>query len=451
MGEALPKLPAEKQLPDGDQHQQKYTAETPKYQEGKDALAKLQEEIEDEKAKMKTTGYVEYTKADQKRLQTARSKRLDWEKVEEGRKQQGGFTGSTADLQAQLRKDIKIEERRRAKPESWPVQVSGDEFDKMVVDEAGEWHKRGYVASDEEAVLLPIPDEVALPKAQRYLELERKMKELAAERKKMGRPLFLGRELALSLLTIMEQEKRTEKEMNELEAYFEKNGIKLAQLENIIHRSKIETAPTTEKPIKKPVETTIRPHEVYGGRTYPTTVGIGGTGIGGVVSAMEPSSGVLRHYAGPRPGEVETGPERTNEEAISDLDRDLAKKETSAEKLLEKLLRSEQKIHLDNEENVAIILADKTLLAALEIQKWNGNKNILAQVAAEISLEKSDELVALEQKKGWLKRLFKSHEEKLLAKQMRALDDLIKALSPGSKNGPTSPQTKHLFRTISKR
>lgn len=158
----------------------------------------------------------------------------------------------------------------------------------------------------------------------------------------------------------------------------------------------------------------------------------------------------LAHSSDEKP--LAQGAELTDEEAVhAYLDRDMAKKATPAEKLLEKLLRSEQKIYLDNEDNVATILADKTLLAALEIQKWNGSKNILAQVAAEMSLEKSDELVALEQKKGWLKRLFKSPEEKRLAQEMRALDDLIKTLSPGSKSEPVSPQAKRLIDTMIKR
>ncbi|MBI5221990.1 MAG: hypothetical protein HY980_00620, partial [Candidatus Magasanikbacteria bacterium] len=406
-----------------------------------------------EKAKMKKKGYEQYTADDRKRLQTAKRKKYDWEKLEEGRKQQGGFTGSTADLELQLREERRKEERRKdAESEPKPVEeLSDDEVDELIVDdEAKEWHKRDYVASDEELFPLPIPDEVALPYVLKYLELEQKMNELREQRLgtrlKSGSTLEQVKEHAKCLLPIMEQETKTSSEMKKLEAYFKKNGIRVTQLEAIIRRSK-EKAVTEKKPIETAKRSAFKPHGVYEGREYPTAFNIGGTGVGGVASAMEPGRRGLRFPTRPQAGEQDTAPERTNEEAVfADIDRDLAK-ENTPEKLLRKLFYSE---HF-NEEDAATILADKTFLQALEIEKWDGNLSVLKRMVGEISLEKSDELLALEQKKGWLKRLFKSPEEKLMAKQMRALDNLIKVLLPGSKEPTAAPETKKLLRTISKR
>lgn len=172
--------------------------------------------------------------------------------------------------------------------------------------------------------------------------------------------------------------------------------------------------------------------DTYGAKEYPTVAGGGGIGVGTVASAMDRGSGVLRHYTGRKGAETETIPEMTDEEAIyAYLDRDLAKKETSIEKQLKKLFTAEPKIYLENEEDPATITADKTFLQALEIDEWKGDLQTLAKIAAEISVEKSDELVALKHQKGFFKRLFKSAspEEKELAKQMHALDDLLNALA----------------------
>ena len=133
--------------------------------------------------------------------------------LEEGRRRQGGFTGSTTELLAQLRKEMALDQQTRAtKPEPEIPEVI-EISDEDVVDEAKEWHKRGYIASDEEALPPAIPDESALPNAQRYLKLDKQTEELVEARKKIGRPLILNPELQKLLLLVIEQERKVKKEM----------------------------------------------------------------------------------------------------------------------------------------------------------------------------------------------------------------------------------------------
>lgn len=445
MGEAL-----HKQIENEDEHKQKYTAQTPKLPNDKeDPLRDLKESWKKERT-----------------MKREREQAL----VEESRKHLGKLTGEDQleKLQAQLRAEIATDKARNAKPEV--IELNDEDL-----------------ISDEDTTPPPIPFEVN-PKEHRLQKLDRLQKEYAevtAELKVAGAKVLKHELEPQAILPLTNRQRQINTQIKKLEALIEgkptmadkiaamrvaKNSETdevSAELTTAVEKMKTkQQIPPVKEPteIKKP-QPESKIHDVYGGRKYPTI-----PGGGGVASVMGGGTDVLMHSRRRRAGEeTYTAPERTNEEALFDLDQDLVEdpnkdvkffgrdkdwveqestKEMPSEKLLQKLFRSE--ISLDKEEYKEILLTDKTFLHALDIEKWNGDLSVLNEVVSRLSLEKSDELVAIKHNKGWFKRLFESPEEKLLKTQMEALDDLLKKNLPGAKKVSTPSATDRRLRAMIK-
>lgn len=436
------------------------------YQAGRDVLAELQEEARQEGERAKHIGYAQHTLEEKRRVQ-------DLKRLEAGRRQLGGFTGEDQleKLQAQLREEVTTDTKRHAKPELREIELRPEDF--QLVDVEGEERARGY-AQAKDAIPPPIPYDAYsdLAKREELVRLQEEYGKVTAELKSIGVKILKKEVKSTDNLPLMRQQVILKNKIRELEAAIKgeptmADKIAAARAKKIEEMKTRQQSPIAAEPTKatKPPEV----HEVYGGKGY--SVPIGGIGLGNVAGAMDRGGGVLRHYTGGKSSETENAPERTNEEALFDLDQDLidpnknvkffghdkdwagqdSTAEIPAEKLLQKFFKSESKIYLDDK-YVATILTDKILVHALDVENWDGkNLSVLRRIVGEISLENSDKLADSKKKKGFFGRFFKTDEEKRLETQTQALDRFAEALTARKEDGGSSPQTKRLLRTMMKR
>ncbi|MBI4427374.1 MAG: hypothetical protein HY569_02755 [Candidatus Magasanikbacteria bacterium] len=445
MGEVLRK-PLIEEHSGRDEHKKKYRAETPAPTADQPVvIPEIQKDIEETNKDIEHKGHLLHITDERRRLQKAKRHNRDLELLEEGRKRLGGFTGEDQlkKLQTQLQTEIAVDKQKRHnKPEPETVVLGPETFEEVNIE--NEEKKRGNVL-ESDAVPPPLPHEELKNLQREYNEITEELKITSFK--------VLKHELAPdATLPLMKEQSQLKTRIKTLEALI-KGEPTMAEKIALARTKAIKDSEAKQKPtaVEKPTEMkelskSRPPHVVYDREAYRGP--IGGIGLGNVAGAMERGSGVLRHYAGPRAGEQEIIPERTNEEALFDLDQDLAKKNTP-EKLLQKLFNSE--IYLDKEEHKTTILSDKTFIQALDIEKWNGDLSILKEAVGKLSLKKSDELVAIKHNKGWFKRLFKSPEEKLLETQIEALDDFAGKLVEGGKEKPTPLATKQILRAMTKR
>lgn len=412
-------------------------------------IPEIQKDIEEMHAGIEKKGQLLYLTDEKRRLQKAKVLRRDNELLEEGRKRLGGFTGEDQleKLQAQLKKDLIFDEAKRkvrlAKSEPDEVWLKPEEFEEVNINAEVEKEekKRGSVL--EQDVMPPLVPPEELKKIQdEYDEITKKLKIIGTK--------IIKHELEPeAILPLTNQQRQLGVRIRELKNLINK-GPTMADKIASARAKAIEDLEAKRKTpaVEKPAEThQFQPHGVYDRGEY--TGPSGGIGTGNIASVLGRRGGMTISNSGHRAGEeTYTAPERTNEEALFDLDQDLLKKNTP-EKLLQKLFHSE--IYLGKEEHKNIILGDKTFLQTLDIEKWNGDLSVLKEVVGKLSLKKSDELEAIKHNKGWFKRLFETPEEKLLKKQMEALDDFAGKLVEGGKEGQTSPETKRLLRTMTKR
>jgi len=144
-------------------------------------------------------------------------------------------------------------------------------------------------------------------------------------------------------------------------------------------------------------------HQVYGGRKYPTILG-----GGGVASVMGGGTDVLMHSRSRRTGEeAYIAPERTNEEALFDLDQDLAKENLKKDSMTQRqqipVTAEEPEFPLAYEltQNIVANIADgdnkkiiadylqrhKEFYQHLAKAKYRGENKILGEVTSRLMIE----------------------------------------------------------------